>query len=103
MNYNGLTFLGSLRHGRQVLCSQECCNRGMTQNIRQLKALGQRGGRNRVQSVTPEDRKFEDSRSEGWAEVGKGRPKDCVRQSSKYILFSSACGLDGRRRRTAED
>lgn len=43
----------------------------MTQNIKQGKALGQQRGRDGVQSVTPEDRKFEDSRSEGWAEVGK--------------------------------
>lgn len=76
MNYHGLTFLGSLSCRRQVLCSQECYNGGMTQNIQQLKALGQLGGRSGVQSVTPEGRKFEDSRSEGWAEVGKGHPKD---------------------------
>lgn len=78
MNYHGLTFQGSLRHMKQVLCSQGCYTRGMTQTVKQLKAQKRLAsvGEGAVQSLTPQDRKFEDSHSEGWTEVGKGHPKD---------------------------
>lgn len=63
----------------------------MTQNIQQLKALGQLGGRSGVQSVTPED-------GQKWGkdilktEQGKGHPvPECL-----WLRWQDSCGgLEG--------